>query len=82
MNFTCPPDGLTQRTAELAARLADGPSVAYRHMKENLNRAVNGDVGECMDLEATHHVNCFATDDHKEAVAAFVAKRAPVFVGR
>ena len=26
-------------------------------MKENLNRAVSGELGECMDLEVTHHTH-------------------------
>ena len=36
-------------------------------MKENLNRAENGDeLGECMDLEATHHLRTMLTEDHRE----------------
>jgi 2-(1,2-epoxy-1,2-dihydrophenyl)acetyl-CoA isomerase len=41
-----------------------------------------GEVDDCMDLEATHHVHCGQTEDHREATKAFVAKRAPVFNGR
>jgi len=70
------------RTRELALRLANGPTVAYRYMKENLNRAMAGDVDDCMDLEATHHIHCGQTEDHREATLAFVAKREPVFNGR
>jgi 2-(1,2-epoxy-1,2-dihydrophenyl)acetyl-CoA isomerase len=51
-------------------------------MKENLNRAMGGEVDECLDLEVTHHVHCAATEDHREAVKAFVEKREPVFHGR
>jgi 2-(1,2-epoxy-1,2-dihydrophenyl)acetyl-CoA isomerase len=51
-------------------------------MKENLNRAMGGEVDECLDLEVTHHVHCAATEDHREAVKAFVEKREPVFQGR
>ena len=47
-----------------------------------INRAINGDLMECMDLEATHHVHCAQTEDHKEATRAFVDKREPVFKGR
>ncbi len=73
---------LEEKTMELARRLANGPSVAYRYMKENLNRAVGGEMGDCMDLEATHHVHTGFTEDHKNAAAAFVAKKTPVFEGR
>ena len=81
-NWVVEPDDLAARTREIAARLAAGPTVAYRYMKENLNRAMAGDVDDCLDLEATHHVHCGQTADHKEAARAFVEKRAPVFQGR
>ena len=82
VNWTCEPDALAAQTTKLASRLAAGPGVAYRYMKENLNRAIAGGVEECMDLEATHHVHCFQTDDHKGAVQAFVEKRQPTFAAR
>ena len=65
-----------------ARRLAQGPTVAYRYMKENLNRAVTGDLTDCMDLEVTHHAHTGLTEDHREAAQAFVDKREPQFRGR
>jgi 2-(1,2-epoxy-1,2-dihydrophenyl)acetyl-CoA isomerase len=82
VNWVCEPDALAARTREIARRLAQGPTVAYRYMKENLNRALSGDVDDCMDLEATHHIHCGQTEDHREAARAFVEKREPVFKGR
>jgi 2-(1,2-epoxy-1,2-dihydrophenyl)acetyl-CoA isomerase len=82
VNWICAPDELQARTVEIARRLASGPTVAFRYMKENLNRAMAGEVDECLDLEATHHVHCAATEDHREAVKAFVEKREPHFNGR
>ena len=81
-NWVVEPDELAAKTAEIAKRLASGPAVCFRYMKENLNRAMGGEVDECLDLEATHHVHSASTADHKEAAAAFVAKREPVFQGR
>lgn len=81
-NWVCAPDELAAKTREIALRLANGPTVAYRYMKENLNRALAGEVDECLDLEATHHVHCGQTEDHREATKAFVDKREPVFKGR
>ena len=81
-NWVCEPDDLAAKTREIAGRLAAGPTVAYRYMKENLNRAMAGDVDDCLDLEATHHVHCGQTQDHREATKAFVDKREPVFNGR
>jgi 2-(1,2-epoxy-1,2-dihydrophenyl)acetyl-CoA isomerase len=82
VNWICAPEELKARTHEIASRLASGPTVAFRYMKENLNRAMAGEVDDCLDLEATHHVHCAATEDHREAVKAFVEKREPVFNGR
>lgn len=81
-NWICEPQDLEARASEVAIRLAQGPSIAYRYMKENLNRALTGDVVSCLDLEATHHVHCSLTVDHQEAVKAFLDKRKPVFAGR
>jgi len=83
VNWVVPADQLEAKTREIAGRLANGPRVAYRYMKENMNRAVTGaDVDDCLDLEATHHVHAGMTEDHKEAAKAFVEKREPVFKGR
>ena len=81
-NWVCEADELQAKALEIGLRIANGPTVAYRYMKENLNRALSGDIDDCMDLEATHHVHCGQTQDHKEASKAFVAKREPVFVGK
>ena len=81
-NWVVDVDDLEAKTREIAEQLASGPSVAYRYMKENLNRATNGDVDDCLDLEATHHVHCGQTIDHKNAVKAFVEKKQPSFSGK
>ncbi|MFO1084961.1 MAG: enoyl-CoA hydratase [Reyranellaceae bacterium] len=81
-NWVCAPDELAAKTREIARRLATGPTVAYRYMKENLNRAMAGEVDDCLDLEATHHIHCGQTEDHREATKAFVDKREPIFRGR
>jgi 2-(1,2-epoxy-1,2-dihydrophenyl)acetyl-CoA isomerase len=77
-----PGETFEQEVLERARRLAAGPRIAYRYMKENLNRAVGGELGECLDLEATHHIHTGQTEDHREAVRAFVEKREPQFRGR
>lgn len=83
INRVVPEDALEKETLALAHRLAHGPAVAYRYIKENLNRALEGaELGECLDLEATHHVHASFTQDHKNAAKAFVEKRKPVFEGR
>ena len=82
LNRVVPAEKLEAATLELAGRIAHGPGVAFRYMKENLNRAVGGELRECLDLEATHHVHTALTEDHRNAVKAFVEKRTPVFRSR
>jgi len=82
VNAIFAPADFEREVMDRARRLAHGPSVAYRYMKENLNRAVSGELGECMDLEVTHHVHTGLTEDHREAAQAFVDKREPHFRGR
>lgn len=83
VNRVVPDADLEAETMAVAQRLAHGPAVAYRYMKENLNRALlTGDAATCLDMEATHHVHTGLTEDHRNAVQAFVEKRDPLFSGR
>jgi 2-(1,2-epoxy-1,2-dihydrophenyl)acetyl-CoA isomerase len=79
LNWVVAADELRPRTAELAARLARGPRLALASMKRNLLLAGQAGLGEAMDAEVPRHKECGVTDDHREAVAAFVAKREPRF---
>jgi 2-(1,2-epoxy-1,2-dihydrophenyl)acetyl-CoA isomerase len=82
VNAVFPAETLEQEVMVRARHLAAGPRIAYRYMKENLNRAVGGELGECLDMEATHHIHAGRTEDHREAARAFVEKREPQFRGR
>jgi len=74
---------LEAETQSLARALAQGPRIALGYMKQNLNLAEGGaSLAMVMDAEALRHTRCATTEDHREAAAAFVAKRAPVFAGR
>jgi 2-(1,2-epoxy-1,2-dihydrophenyl)acetyl-CoA isomerase len=66
---------------ELAMSLAQGPTVTLGYIKKNINNAETLSLEACFDAEAIHHSRCGETADHKEAAAAFVAKRTPVFKG-
>lgn len=74
-------DGFDAAAFAWARGFAQGPLVAYRFMKENLNRAIGGDLRSCLDAEAVAMNLARETDDHREAARAFVEKRTPNFVG-
>ena len=50
-------------------------------MKQNLNTALRGSLGDVLDSEAPNMIRTFETQDHKGAALAFVEKRAPQFKG-
>lgn len=82
VNRVLPDTELDQATQLFAARLAVGPRITLAYMKRNMNAAESEALNQCLDLEALHHSRCAMTEDHKEAAAAFVEKRAPLFQGR
>ncbi|MGH7090338.1 MAG: enoyl-CoA hydratase [Stellaceae bacterium] len=73
---------LEREALAMARTLADGPRVALGYMKQNLNLAEGASLAMVMDAEAMRHARCTATQDHREATAAFVEKRTPRFQGR
>ncbi len=72
---------LAEEVAKLAGRIAHGPQISYRYMKENINLAVNSDFRSMLDREAFTHIRCEGTEDHREGARAFVEKRQPEFRG-
>jgi 2-(1,2-epoxy-1,2-dihydrophenyl)acetyl-CoA isomerase len=73
---------LEERTAELARRLANGPTVALGLTK----RLIRSSFDDCWDAHSHREAESFAvatsTEDHLEATAAFLEKRKSVFSGR
>src|SRR4030081_707039 len=70
------PDGKLQTEAfALAKSLAQGPRLALRYMKDNLDEALQFDFETARDHEAERLVRLTTTADHKEAVQAFIEKR-------
>jgi enoyl-CoA hydratase/carnithine racemase len=63
----------------LAQQVADGPADAIRMMKQNLNEVSSLDYFGAIDREAERIVQLSTSENHKEAVRAFVEKRKPVF---
>jgi 2-(1,2-epoxy-1,2-dihydrophenyl)acetyl-CoA isomerase len=82
LNWLVPTDELEPFALTTAAGLAAGPRQALASMKANLLDAEQLDLAAAMDREVPRHLACGVTDDHREAVRAFVEKRPPVFGGR
>ena len=77
-----PADELATEVAELAARLAAGPTVALGAMRQSVAYAAGHSFEESVAVESAMMQKTGATADHQAAVAAFVAKEKPAFEGR
>ena len=77
-----PASSFEQEADEYVNKMANLPTVALGYIKKNLNAAETASIGEVFDLEAAHMMRTFMTDDHKQAVNAFIKKEPPVFRGR
>ena len=76
------PDAELRDTAFTLARdMAQGPTLALRYMKDNLDEAIAFDFATARDHEAERLIRGTMTADHREAVQAFIEKRKPNFKG-
>jgi len=82
VNRVLPDDRLQEEAFALAKSLAEGPTLALRYMKDNLDEALSFDFATARDQEAERLVRLTTTADHREAVQAFIDKRKPVFRGK
>jgi enoyl-CoA hydratase/carnithine racemase len=82
VNRVVPDDKLQDEAFALAKSLAEGPTLALRYMKDNLDEALSFDFATARDHEAERLIRLTTTADHREAVQAFIEKRKPVFRGR
>jgi len=82
VNRVVPDADLQSEAFTLASRLAHGPGAAFAAIKDNLDHALTTGFLESLDFEAANMVKAARTDEHREAVRAFIEKRAPNFGGR
>lgn len=82
VNEVFPGEKLIDETMVVAQSLAAGPTVAHRLSKKILSNSINLGLEELLELEAYAQALCFQTDDHKDAVQAFLEKRKPIFQGK
>ena len=66
----------------IVERIGGAAPVALRGMKQNFIAAEKVDLATYIQMESERHTRIFASDDTKEAFAAYVQKRKPVFKGR
>jgi enoyl-CoA hydratase/carnithine racemase len=80
-NRVVPDDRLQDEAFAMARGMAQGPTLALRYMKDNLDEALAFDFTTARDHEAERLIRTTMTADHREAVQAFIEKRKPNFSG-
>lgn len=74
------PDKLMTRVDELAGQISANAPLSLAGHKRALNEVAAGQIDRAALAEIRR--TCGASEDHKEALAAWAAKRAPVFKGK
>ncbi|MDJ0864885.1 MAG: enoyl-CoA hydratase [Myxococcota bacterium] len=82
VNRVVPDDELDAFVADWAGRLAAGPPLALQMTKRMLTGAFSCSFSEALHQEAMAQSVTTASQDTREALEAFFAKRTPVFRGR
>ncbi len=72
---------LETQTYEFARRLAKGPTIAQRFIKENVHAALDESLDRALEIEMRNMIRCRFTQDSREAMQAFAEKREPHFSG-
>lgn len=77
-----PKERLEETVQRYITKYSSGPSVAYGQLKALLNSVSYRELNACMQMEVEAQYVCSKSQDHYNAVTAFVEKRKPVFQGR
>ncbi|MEM8974705.1 MAG: crotonase/enoyl-CoA hydratase family protein [Pseudomonadota bacterium] len=75
-------EDLLPQTRELAERIAANPPQALRMTKRLLREAATSTFPAALEMSAAFQSIAHHTEDHNEAVAAFIEKRRPEFTGQ
>jgi len=82
LNRAVPAEGVLVEAMALARTIADNAPFAVRATKQAIRRGLALDVRAAAHAEAHVQAASLVTDDAREGIAAFLAKRPPKFTGR
>ena len=77
-----PPEQLMETATALARSIASKGQVAVRLSKTMIDRGMDVDLRAGLGIETEGFALCFATEDQKEGMDAFLGKRKPAFKGK
>jgi len=81
VNHVYEPDELIDKALEMANKIASHAPKAVEYAKQAIVNGSQTDIDTAMQIEKTHFGLCFATNDQKEGMDAFLNKRKSEFKG-
>ena len=82
VNFLIDSNEIKNYSDSLKNKFKNMPPIAIKYMKKNLNNTDYENLETCLDQEALYQMICSETEDHKNAVLAFVNKEKVAFKGK
>jgi 2-(1,2-epoxy-1,2-dihydrophenyl)acetyl-CoA isomerase len=82
VNQVVPSAQLESETQKLALKIARGPQVAIRAVKQSLFGGSAEKLAETLEHEVQQQLKCFQSEDCAEGIRAFFEKRPPKFQGK
>lgn len=83
VNRVAPQESLMDEVFALAGRIMKNAPIAVRYSNKAIKEGLEcADMDQAIAIEAELFAECFATEDQKEGMGAFLAKRKPEFKGR
>lgn len=79
VNKVTDPETLMDETLKMANKIASNAPIAVKYSKEAINTGIQMDIDSAIAMEANLFGLCFASEDQKEGMGAFLGKRAPEF---
>ena len=79
VNSVAEPEELMNTAVAMAEKIAGKAPAAVKYSKESINRGMQCSMDEAINIEANLFGLCFATEDQKEGMKAFMEKRKAKF---
>ena len=81
VNAVYEPEVLMEKVIETAQKIVSNAPLAIKYAKECINESYDMNAADAIELENRNFGKCFATEDQKEGMTAFLNKGKPQFKG-